>query len=1171
MNATSKLVKAWESKNAKNAARAGGVSLMALSLAACGGSDDAAVVVPVDITSDNEDFLLAAVTAVDATATTVTEVAANATAAGEAAAEAAISQSIVDAGITIADDATGAETIAAIAASDNTEVMMSQADYDAANAAAALSDNTEVMMSQADYDAANAAAALSDNTEVMMSQADYDAAIDAADDAEQATIDATNTAVTGAGFADVDALIAAYTDLIDGSPLDYTPSATADELIGTIGNDTITAELGTYVNGDSLRDVSTTDNDTVDITHNAAVTPNISDVENVNLNLNATGAADVTASSLTGVSVLTVTRGDVTVGGSVIAGDTTVVVDAVDSADVGTIVAGAGTTTVAVNQTTTAGITVNADAASGNVTVDGAATVNAAGAGTGDTVQLEALDNADAGSAALATAANALAVNVNTGAATVNVLTSTGGDTNLFTGAVDITADAATTVLVENAVGGLTLSATADDAQITVSNIDASGATITVGTGVATAGNSDIDLALDGTTALTDTVTVAGAGAIDLDVNTAQLIDIVNLSGTTAAVDYNMVTSVPTTINLTGAQSVTVSQTADGLDGLTLTNGLTAGSATVAINTIAGAAVDASLVAADNFILEVDAGLQTGSELTLLSGSTVTVAADQTDLDLVGSAAGGTVSIVTADDTAANGTAILLELDAIIASSNLTTVNIDATAGAFDADSITLAAAGDLNLTGTQNIDLGVTTASSVTSTTTGVVTLDTAAGATTLNSITTGNGADQLTLDVAAVVMNMSSGAGNDVISANNAAASQYDLGDGNDQITLGAGATAVVVVGGDGNDTLITAADTDAIFSGGDGNDTFNLTADADLSDNANFALASVEAITLATGVDLTLSAAQYNANATFTATGVNGGAAETLTIAGSANADNVSAATITATDVSITLTGLAGDDILTGGTGDDTIIGGIGADAISGGTGSDTVSYTGAANTTETGTQVGVVVNLGATAATATSVLNLTGDFVADSVNSVASNTATYLYAGAGATNSATTDSLNSIENVVGTDGTDYIIGSAVANTITGGAGADTLTGGLGADTFVFAATASLLTVASADTVTDFVTGTDILDLVMTGGAGAADAVIADGAGLANLTAVVAAADAVFTALGGNNDDAVVYYNVSGGGDAYVLVDVDDSGTFDAGDTLTILTGIDLVGEIALTDLI
>ena len=40
LNATSKLVKAWESKNAKNAAKAGGVSLMALSLAACSGSSN---------------------------------------------------------------------------------------------------------------------------------------------------------------------------------------------------------------------------------------------------------------------------------------------------------------------------------------------------------------------------------------------------------------------------------------------------------------------------------------------------------------------------------------------------------------------------------------------------------------------------------------------------------------------------------------------------------------------------------------------------------------------------------------------------------------------------------------------------------------------------------------------------------------------------------------------------------------------------------------------------------------------------------------------------------------------------------------------------------------------------------------------------------------------------
>ena len=47
MNATIKLVKAWESKNAKNAAKAGGISMMALSLAACGGSSTTTAVTPV--------------------------------------------------------------------------------------------------------------------------------------------------------------------------------------------------------------------------------------------------------------------------------------------------------------------------------------------------------------------------------------------------------------------------------------------------------------------------------------------------------------------------------------------------------------------------------------------------------------------------------------------------------------------------------------------------------------------------------------------------------------------------------------------------------------------------------------------------------------------------------------------------------------------------------------------------------------------------------------------------------------------------------------------------------------------------------------------------------------------------------------------------------------------
>ena len=104
MNATSKLVKAWESKNAKNAAKAGGISLMALSLAACGGSS---------ITQAQLDA-----EAAKATAAAAAQAAAEAEAAAAAAAQAAAE----------ADAATAAEAQAAAEAA--------QAAAEAAQAAA---------------------------------------------------------------------------------------------------------------------------------------------------------------------------------------------------------------------------------------------------------------------------------------------------------------------------------------------------------------------------------------------------------------------------------------------------------------------------------------------------------------------------------------------------------------------------------------------------------------------------------------------------------------------------------------------------------------------------------------------------------------------------------------------------------------------------------------------------------------------------------------------------------------------------------------------------------------------------------------------------------------------------------------------------------------------------
>ncbi len=60
----------------------------------------------------------------------------------------------------------------------------------------------------------------------------------------------------------------------------------------------------------------------------------------------------------------------------------------------------------------------------------------------------------------------------------------------------------------------------------------------------------------------------------------------------------------------------------------------------------------------------------------------------------------------------------------------------------------------------------------------------------------------------------------------------------------------------------------------------------------------------------------------------------------------------------------------------------------------------------------------------------------------------------------------DALTNIENIVGTDFNDTLVGSADANQIEGGAGRDTLTGGGGIDTFAYKAPTS-----AGDTITDF----------------------------------------------------------------------------------------------------
>lgn len=81
------------------------------------------------------------------------------------------------------------------------------------------------------------------------------------------------------------------------------------------------------------------------------------------------------------------------------------------------------------------------------------------------------------------------------------------------------------------------------------------------------------------------------------------------------------------------------------------------------------------------------------------------------------------------------------------------------------------------------------------------------------------------------------------------------------------------------------------------------------------------------------------------------------------------------------------------------------------------------------------------------------------------------------------------------LTGTNGNDTLTGAQGDDTLTGGLGADTLTGGAGADTFRYSSVAD--SAGSAfDTITDFTTGVDKIDVAQAIGAGGAVAISRNG---------------------------------------------------------------------------
>lgn len=961
-------------------------------------------------------------------------------------------------------------------------------------------------------------------------------------------------------------------------------TGSTDVLIGTAGDDTFTGTATTFHTTDQIVDSSTTDNDTFNLAYNAAVgATGITNVENINVEIaviNGT-ANGVAATSFSGAKNLTVTGTNVIVGGASIAGEKDVTVTDLNATKVLKVTTGAGTENVSVTQLTKAGATVDASTATGTIAVTGAATVNANT--TTSTVAITKLINATE---------DAKAVTVNAALAS-SVTTVDAG----FTGLVTFNAAKASTVTILNATGGAVVNAgttSTADTTISIGNIDASGATITTGTGYddsVTTTLKDITVQLEGTAAVSDTATVAGAGYITLKTaadgtNTDQVANI-SLSGNGADVTYAL-EGAPTAITLTGSNSVTVKGNISSFTAKTLTDSTTAGTTTVNITTLDDG--DLSGIAAD--VIKVSSNVASKT-LTLATGANLVLASDETTaFSVAGKTASAVINISTADDTSASGAPITITNGTFTAATNIKTVNLDATIGAFTATTTVLASSSGsaLNITGTKAVDLGTVTNGKTiaASALTGDLTM-TANGAATATTITSGSGADVITLNQA-VAFTVDAGAGDNAIVVSAVAdTTSMTTGAGADVFTLTDVGSNVIVSGG-GDDTVNIATDSDSIIVLGDGSsDKIDFATANDFSGNTNFTWSGVETmdITDATGTTK-VSAAQFAADNVFKVSG-NSATADIFHVL---NISTTAGATIDASGVTFDSTQAAAlylegaaalADIITGSAKNDMIIASTGADVVTGGTGTDT--YDAGAlrgNTIEgagTGTSVGVVINLSTTAITNTVILGSTGTYTANSLTSIDGGKTGYLFAAAAATNSAVQQTISGLENVIGTIGNDYIATSSAGGTITAGAGADTMVANAaGQDTFVIATGSSKVYTATSDAntayaaaetitfgnrvdvITGFTAGStgDKLSTGVTGGVIATSGLTATLANNTDATADKAyflsgafvAATGVFTiAADGAGADTLIWSNIDAANDTQATVD-----------TWVVLVGVD-----------
>jgi Ca2+-binding RTX toxin-like protein len=368
----------------------------------------------------------------------------------------------------------------------------------------------------------------------------------------------------------------------------------------------------------------------------------------------------------------------------------------------------------------------------------------------------------------------------------------------------------------------------------------------------------------------------------------------------------------------------------------------------------------------------------------------------------------------------------------------------------------------------------------------------------------------------------------------------------------------------------------------------------------------------------------------NADFTAITANtfDSGSDTLTINGSTGGETILgpnvASTIIGNSGNDNITGGSAGDVINGGGNNDTLDGNDGGDTLTGGSGddvyvfntgdvdageaiieasssgTDTVSITTTTNFTNmsassfdeieiikfsgsnvdatfTSSQLnGETIDL-AEVVTGTSDVIINSDTAGENISFANLSASTFT----SGTDTLTINGLYGAENITaptniavtlnGLQGNDVLAGGNGVDTFIGGVGADTLTGNNGADIFTWITAGgsdSGLSVSTADTITDFVSGTDQLKLGLAGNSTSGSGnYVESSSPLASLDAAHAAANIALSTLNGTSSEPKLYSFQYDSSNGYLFKDDNSDGTADG---MFILTGIDHT-EIAHGDII